>query len=61
MKLTLALSAILLAGCAQFSTNQTADICLGLCLEVKSTMTKGRKNEESTDSSGANGLRKRDS
>ena len=60
MKLTLALSAILLAGCAQFSTTQTADICLGLCLEVKSKMTKGRKNEEPTDSSGTHGLRKRD-
>ena len=61
MKLALALSAILLAGCGQFSTNQSAELCVGLCLEIKSTMTKGRKNEESTDSSGTHGLRKRDS
>jgi hypothetical protein len=50
VRLTLALPVILLAGCAQFSTNQSADVCLGLCLEVKSTMTKGRNNEKPTDS-----------
>ena len=50
MRLALVLPVILLAGCAQFSTNQSADICLGLCLEIKSTMTKGRNNEKATDS-----------
>ena len=59
MRLALTLPVILLAGCAQFSTNQSADLCLGLCLEVKSTMTKGRNNEKPTDSDNSSGSSKR--
>jgi len=60
VKLALALSAILLAGCGQFSTNQSAELCVGLCLDIKSEMKKGRKNEESNDGSSTHGLRRRD-
>ena len=60
MRLALVLAAVFLVGCGQFSTQQSAEFCVGFCLEVKSTMTKGRKNEESTDSSGTHGLRRRD-
>lgn len=44
MKTTAALLCTLLIGCGTVETNQSASLCVGLCLEIKSKVTKGNQN-----------------
>ena len=39
-----ALSCVLLMGCAAVDTDQTASLCVGLCVEIKSKLIKGKHN-----------------
>ena len=52
MKLTAALLCILLMGCAAVETDQSASLCVGLCLEIKSKVTKGSHNVSKKHASG---------
>ena len=40
----LALSCALLMGCSTVDTDQSASLCVGLCVEVKSKLIKGKHN-----------------
>ena len=44
MKLAAALLCALLLGCGTVETDQSASLCVGLCLEIKSKVTKGKHN-----------------
>lgn len=49
----LALLCALLMGCSTVETDQSASLCVGLCLEIKSKVIKGKHNvlKESNSSS----------
>jgi hypothetical protein len=44
MKLSAALFCTLLLGCGTVETDQSASLCVGLCMEIKSKVTKGSHN-----------------
>jgi hypothetical protein len=52
MKALAALLCILLMGCAAVETDQSASLCVGLCLEIKSKVAKGSHNVSKKHASG---------
>ena len=54
MRVSSVLLCALLAGCGTIETEQSATLCVGLCLEIKSNVTKGKQNELKKPISGPN-------
>jgi hypothetical protein len=52
MKLAAALFCTLLIGCGTVETDQSASLCVGLCLEIKSKVIKGKHNVSKKHTSG---------
>lgn len=48
----LALLCILISGCSTVETDQSASLCVGLCIEIKSKVTKGNHNVSKKHTSG---------
>lgn len=53
MRVAALILALTLTGCGTMETNQSAQLCLGLCLELKNKITKGKPYapQKSTSSS----------
>ena len=58
MKLATALLCALLLGCGTVETDQSASLCVGLCLEIKSKVTKGKNNAHTKPDSSRNSHRR---
>jgi hypothetical protein len=52
VRITAALVFALLAGCSTVETDQSASLCVGLCLEIKSKVIKGKHNVSKKHTSG---------
>ena len=58
MKLATALLCALLLGCSTVDTDQSASLCVGFCVEVKSKLIKGKHNALTKPDSSRNSHRR---
>ena len=58
MKTLVALLCTLLIGCGTVETDQSASLCVGLCLEIKSKVIKGNHNVSKKHTSGRSDYRR---